>query len=1157
MESGGSSVATSTSTIVFTDVVGSTVLRSRVGEEAADQMFRDVERTTGEAVAAHSGRVLKTAGDGIMAAFESATDAVRACVAIQQTVTMSFADVKLRVGAATGTVSWEDGDCFGMPVVTAARLQAHSEGGQILVSGVVRWLAGERSAATFQAAGALELAGISEPVDGFLVDWEPRTLASHRNFLVPLPAGMEIASAFGFVGREPEWEHLETAFRATSGGERRTVLVGGEAGAGKTRLVFEFARQCRSQGAVVLLGTCDAELAPPYQPWVQCLDQIVRVIPQQLMSELRDQLAEVSVLLPQLERMVPGLRRTPSVDPEQERYRLFQAIDAIFTTIAATRPMVVILDDVHWAAAQTLALTLHLAKSTEPGHLLVIGTFRDTADEITDPLATLLGDQHRVRNASRLRIGGLDIATVERFVADAVGHELDGPLQNLAANLAVRTAGNAFYIGELWRHLASTGAVAQTDGRWMVHAPSDSADIPESVREVVGARLVRLGPAARQIAELIAVAGLRVELRVLRSAAANLDLDLGLAIEELLKAKLVVEVAGPPTVYQFTHAIVRETIERAVSTVGRGQQHRRLAEAIERVYEADRRPVLAELARHFVAAADLGDPERAVYYARRAATQAINANAYDEAIVHLDSALALSAPGSIESIDLLLDLAEARTRASLDPEAMDLFTRAFGLARDVGLAKQTAQAVLGLGQARLLHGIPSFAYIEMVFQALAVVADSDTLLRIRLRTALVLSLHFSGRQDEATALAAEVVEEARRSGDRPVLISALLSLMVGCQDPIHYLKIGIEMQELAHGLGDLWSYCQAGGCVARAYLQMGRIEETRAALDSLREPVERGRYNMWRYQAAGLDALVALLDGRFDEAENLAGIASELLPPGTEFDAGLYGLQMYVLRREQGRLSEVAPLMKLAAASATPLWKPGLAALYAEIGMLEDAKREFLALAPGGFAAVPRDSVWPACLTFLAEVCTELRSAEHAEVLYEELESFAGFTMMVAFTTCFGPADRLRGRLAALLGRRVAALEHFRAALDLAERSGSPVWIARVKYDWAVTLGDRPDLLVEAHAIAVRVGMADLAARTAPMNAVAATPAHPLPGGLSAREVEVLRLVAAGRSNREIGEQLFISANTVANHMRAILQKTGSSNRAEATAFAARQQLLE
>jgi DNA-binding CsgD family transcriptional regulator len=250
------------------------------------------------------------------------------------------------------------------------------------------------------------------------------------------------------------------------------------------------------------------------------------------------------------------------------------------------------------------------------------------------------------------------------------------------------------------------------------------------------------------------------------------------------------------------------------------------------------------------------------------------------------------------------------------------------------------------------------------------------------------------------------------------------------------------------------------------------------------------------------------------------------------------------------------------------VWRPGLAVLLAEVGMLEEARRELDAMSPGGFAAIARDSVWPACVTFLAEACIACRAVEHADTLLQELDRFAGQTLMVAMSACFGPADRLRGAVCRILGRHDEARGHFVAALELCDRSGSPVWRARTLADWAemaLEAGERTHAIVlatEAVELASSLGMASVEERArrsivgaqAMMEPVSVVPA---PSGLSGREVDVLRLIASGLSNREIGDRLFISQHTAANHVRSILQKCGCANRAEAAAYAARHGLLE
>jgi DNA-binding CsgD family transcriptional regulator len=275
---------------------------------------------------------------------------------------------------------------------------------------------------------------------------------------------------------------------------------------------------------------------------------------------------------------------------------------------------------------------------------------------------------------------------------------------------------------------------------------------------------------------------------------------------------------------------------------------------------------------------------------------------------------------------------------------------------------------------------------------------------------------------------------------------------------------------------------------------------------------------------------------------------------------------MFAIRREQGRLAEVAPVLSMLSGRSGPemgVWRPGLAALHAELDMLDDAREVFAQVAAAGFETLARDSLWPAAVSFLADAVTAIGDTEHAALVYGELLMWRDRNLMVGMTVCFGPADRYLGNLAALLGHLDDAEAHYAAAHALAARSGSPVWEAHALHDHARFLAatgrdvEAAPRFAAAHAIALDLGMAALASRTDPEKVAHPAPASDLPDGLSAREVEVLRLVAHGSSNREIGEALHISQNTVANHVRAILQKTGCANRTEAAAYAARRQLLD
>ena len=277
---------------------------------------------------------------------------------------------------------------------------------------------------------------------------------------------------------------------------------------------------------------------------------------------------------------------------------------------------------------------------------------------------------------------------MESFVATTVGHELDRDLVDVSRVLAERSGGNAFYLGEMWRHLVSSGRVALVGGRWKVQHDRGVEPVPESVREVEAVRLTTLSASARRVAELMAIGGQRLDLRVLTAATVLPPEELQAAVDELIDARLLMPVGGTRPMYEFVHTIVRDSVEQTVRPGARITLHHQLAMAFEQVYESDRRPVLADLARHFVAAASVAGGAKGVYYSRRAATQAMRSVAYDEAIAHLDAALSLSAPDSVETIDLQLDLGAALSRRGNNQQAMRVFEQAFRSAHERGLVNR-------------------------------------------------------------------------------------------------------------------------------------------------------------------------------------------------------------------------------------------------------------------------------------------------------------------------------------------------------------------------------------------------------------------------------------------------------------------------------------
>ncbi len=574
-----------------------------------------------------------------------------------------------------------------------------------------------------------------------------------------LPMSLQTPAAHPFVGRAAALASLERSWQlAGSGGQ--IVLIGGEAGSGKTRLTAEFARLAHRSGATVLLGGCDDDLAVPYQPWVQAVEQLLAVLPT---STATGELAALSPLLAHGEQLEHGRAVLP-LDPESARYRLYEAFGVAFREAAGQWPTVVVLEDLHWAGVQTLALLRHVARSGLPCGVLVVGTFRDTTDEITEPLINCLADLRRSDAVTRLRLGGLDGEAVERFVAEAIGCPLDARFKDLAAELGTRSSGNAFYLVELWRHLVTSGAVVAEDGRWVIHDDGATASIvPDSVREVVAARLAKLSPAARTMIEVASVAGQRIDLEILARALDVPADELDAPLSELVAARLLKPVAMTGLIFEFEHALVRDTVEATVVGVGRSRAHLAVARAIEAAHAGDYRPVLAELARHFVAAVPLAPVDKAVDYGRQAAAQAVRSAAYDEAASHLDAVLTLGV-ADLQRAEALVELATVRVRVGLHGPSRECSREAFALAMGIGEADVAAEAALLFELATHVPGLPGGPAVELLSRAVNQIGDGVSPLRVRLLASLGRALAIEGQSDLANEVIDVAVAQARQIG---------------------------------------------------------------------------------------------------------------------------------------------------------------------------------------------------------------------------------------------------------------------------------------------------------------------------------------------------------------------------------------------------------
>jgi predicted ATPase len=564
--------------------------------------------------------------------------------------------------------------------------------------------------------------------------------------------GGELGVTTPFVGREAELAALTVDLDAAVAGRGGVVLLAGEPGIGKTRLAEELAGQATARGGLVLWGRCwEGEGAPAFWPWVQIVRAYVQAAdPAALRHEMGAGAADIAQLLPAVRERLPDLPPPPPTEPEAARFRLFDSLSGFLRAAAARRPLVLVLDDLHWADAPSLALLRFVGRELEDAGPLVLGIYRHTEVERGHPLPGTLADLTRGQHRRRLLLGGLDQREVASFVTAVAGVT---PAPELAAALHQQTDGNPFFVTEVVRLLVSQGRLD--------HAETDplplAGGLPEGVKAVVAERLGRLSGDCRGLLEVAAVGGRDFELRVLQMAS-GLDADrlLGL-LEEAETVRVVGAVPGGLGRWRFSHALVREVLYEGLPAARRVRLHGRVGRTLEAVYAADPGPHLAELAHHFVEAAPASQElvARAVQTATLAGRRALDLLAWEEAAELFGRALAAleldERPDPQQRCELLLALGEAKMAASEMPAARAAYQQAAQLARQTGQPEALARAGLGLG-VELTSWIMDPVEVGLLEEALAALGEADSPLRARVLARLAKALLFTPQVDRRLRL---------------------------------------------------------------------------------------------------------------------------------------------------------------------------------------------------------------------------------------------------------------------------------------------------------------------------------------------------------------------------------------------------------------------
>jgi class 3 adenylate cyclase/tetratricopeptide (TPR) repeat protein len=1073
-----------TVTILFTDVEGSTDLRTRRGDEAAQEILRVQRELVREQVEAHSGHEVKSLGDGFMVAFASARRAVACAVGIQRAVEEHNRrqppdqQVWVRIGLNTGEVIQEEADLFGEAVNAAARIAAKAKGGQILASDAVRAVMGRAKDVELVDRGRFRLKGFRERWRLYEVVWQEARAAA--------PALLERTP---FVGREVERAELRRFLDQAARGQGALVMIGGEPGVGKTRLAEELAAEAHQRGMLALTGHCyEIEGTTPYIPFVEMLEATARLVPAQALQEaLGDSAAEVAKLMPQLHRLFPDIPAPLELPPEQERRYLFNGMQEFMERAGRAQPLFLVLEDLHWAEDSTMLLLQHIAQRLQEMPVLIVGTYRDVELDVARPLARGLRELTRQRLAHRLALRRLPQDAVEAMLRALSGQE---PPPSLVQAVYSETEGNPFFVEEVFKHLAEEGKLFDVQGRWRRDLSISELDVPEGIRLVIGQRLERLNEEWRRALTAAAAIGRAFSFELLE-ALGEVDTDVLLdAVDEAERAHLITAVSdGPEDRFTFAHELIRQTLLSGLSSPRRRRLHLRVAEAMERVYARALEEHAADLAHHLDQAGAAADPRKTVHYLMLAGERAMAAAAFEEALRHYESALSLQLTDDRRvHADLLYKRGLARRSLGRWEEALVDWREALAAYDELGDAEAVGRICYEMSVQFIWAARPEKA-METARYGLVTLGERVSADRCRLLARAGLTLSGAGYHTAADGMLTQAMAIAEQLGDQRLLGTVLAGKAFNhCfhMEMPDAVDSGLRAAELLRSVGDLWELTRALWGTQVALLLLCRFDEVAEVGDEL-EPLAARLGHLGALLIArrsrGVRELMLMAD--LDRYEKFARGDLEFCHsagmPWISHSYSYIGLADFWRGRWQEALEHFQEAVKLE--SLGPFAASDWALLFLWKAYSDD-KREALAMLREKMGDLPRSGqrntlgAW-SMLSGVVEGLAVLGQRDEAAKLYPLVLEAIDTGALVRLWTC-GLLQTVAGMAAAAGGQWGKAEEHYETALRQAHKL--PVvmeqpevrrWYARMLIDRDAP-GDRDkarELLTEAVAMYRRIGM--------------------------------------------------------------------------------------
>jgi class 3 adenylate cyclase/tetratricopeptide (TPR) repeat protein len=1045
--------------VLFCDLVGSTALSEQLDPEDMHELIRRYQDSVAGAVTRFGGYVAKYLGDGVLAYFgwpmayeDHAERAIRAgleaITAVDALQSPNQRGLKARIGIASGHVvvgdtdgsAKERGSIAGDTPNLAARLQGAAAPGQIVVSNSTRRLAGR----SFEIAslGERTLRGFTSPIALFEVRGErevdSRFEAAHSRKLSK------------FVGRASEIGLLLERWELAKAGQGQMVFLSGEAGIGKSRLVEAFEEHLReTEHELIRLQCSPYHATSAFYPIVERLSRVAMFTPaddrntrvekfRTLVSRYGERPSEVGAIYAELLSLDGGDEFKPlNLSAHQRKELLVRTLANRLLLATRIAPVLMVVEDAHWMDPSTIELLEELVGRLHGTAALVVVTHRpewsaDWASGLAQ--STTLSIGRLTRQQMRELIGSMDCDISEQ----------------LAEMILERADGVPLFIEELTRTIIESGT-----------SPSLNVEIPDSLQGSLMARLDHLAATAKEVAQIAAVIGREFDRGLLSKIAGLDDRILEKALHQLVSSQIVVGGGVLNDTLVFRHALIQDAAYQSLLNRRRRHFHEEIAKVLVDQY-ADVAATQPELiAQHYEKAQRV---ELALPYWMKAGERALARSANYEAVDHFQNALSIAEqlpnePGhQTDLLAAVLKLGDALYAAGRMTDSLAKYRLAAPLARKAADTQGFVRAVIGLDGSQFLSSNSLAETLPLLEEAMAMVEPADKKSRCQILSHLARAYAYLSDSEKAAKCHSVGIELAREVGDKTSLVElSVLPLLTAspvktATEKNNRMARIDEIRRLAGEIDDDDVLTRALSIDTYVSTELGERARADRAVDALEELGTKRQHLNVQFYARIARAMMAILDGRFTAAEKLAEEALKLgkhtLGVAPE---GVYGMQMFAIRREQSRLSEVAPVMKLLIEENPDeiTWLPGFALVAFDLGYREAAQRRLEELFSTRFT-LPLDGKRSASLSFLTEVAAGLGDMEAARTLYKLMLDYKEMTVTIGMATvCFGAASRYLGMLSAALGEFDRASKHYEHALEMNSAIGSRPWLAHTQADYS------------------------------------------------------------------------------------------------------------